>query len=358
MPRALTIHQVEGKPGKVYYPLSLDDVPPPTPRPNELTVQMHACALNHRDLFIRQHLYPKTTFSVPLLADGMGIVSAPSSSPLLHKRVILTPGYGWDSDPAGPESEYAILGGTSTCPIGTAQDVVCVPSGEVEEVPEHLSNVEAASLPLTGLTGWRALVTKSGNAQPGRNILVTGIGGGVALMILLFGVAKGCKIWVTSGSEEKIAKAREMGAQGGVIYKEDGWEKKLLKMLPKERPLFDAIIDGAGGDIINKAAKICKVGGVVVQYGMTLSPKMDWSMNAVLKNIDLKGSTMGSRKEFKEMVQFVRETKITPVVSRVVKGLDNINEIDELFVSMKKGSQFGKLVVEIVPERGSSPSKL
>ena len=87
-----------------------------------------------------------------------------------------------------------------------------------------------------------------------------------------------------------------------------------------------------------------------MQYGMTVSPKMEWSMPAVLNNLELKGTTMGSSKEFKEMVAFVNEKKIRPVVSRVVKGIENIGEIDELFEEMKKGSQFGKLVVEIQGE--------
>lgn len=91
-----------------------------------------------------------------------------------------------------------------------------------------------------------------------------------------------------------------------------------------------------------------------MQYGMTTSPKMDWSMPAVLKNIDLKGSTMGSRKEFHEMITFVNEKKVVPVVSRVVKGLDNLKEIDTLFDDMKKGSQFGKLVIEIKAEKDKS----
>lgn len=89
---------------------------------------------------------------------------------------------------------------------------------------------------------------------------------------------------------------------------------------------------------------------------MTVSPKMEWSMAAVLKNIELRGSTMGSRKEFKEMVEFVREKKIGPVISRVVQGLDNLEGIDGLFEDMKNGSQFGKLVIEVVGK--GAPSKL
>lgn len=87
---------------------------------------------------------------------------------------------------------------------------------------------------------------------------------------------------------------------------------------------------------------------------MTVGPKMDWTMNAVLQNIELRGSTMGSRKEFHDMVAFVREKKITPVVSRVVKGIDNIKEIDELFEDMRSGTQFGKLVIEIQGDGSSS----
>lgn len=85
----------------------------------------------------------------------------------------------------------------------------------------------------------------------------------------------------------------------------------------------------------------------MVQYGMTVAPKMEWIMSAVLNNLELKGSTMGSRKEFKDMVAFVNDKKIKPIVSRTVKGIDNIKDIDGLFEDMKKGSQFGKLVIEL-----------
>lgn len=93
---------------------------------------------------------------------------------------------------------------------------------------------------------------------------------------------------------------------------------------------------------------------MIVVYGMTISPKMPWLMGAVLKNIDLRGSTMGSRKEFADMVEFVTKKNLRPVVSRVVHGLDNIEAIDGLFEDMKKGSQFGKLVIEFGKENEAS----
>jgi NADPH:quinone reductase-like Zn-dependent oxidoreductase len=274
---------------------------------------------------------------------------------LVNQDVILTPSRGWASAPEGPEDirRFATLGGSSSYDLGMAQDYIVVHEGEVEPAPAHLTAAEGAALPLVGLTGWRALVSKSGNALPGRNILVTGIGGGVALQVLQFAVAIGCNVYVTSGDEAKIAKARKMGAKGGVVYKNKDWDRTLLEMLPKDRPYIDAVIDGAGGDIVMRATRVLKPGGVISCYGMTVSPKMDWSMQAVMKNIELKGSTMGSRLEFKEMVDFVREKKIKPIVSRTVQGLDNLDAINGLFEDMRNGKQFGKLVIEINGEPGA-----
>jgi NADPH:quinone reductase-like Zn-dependent oxidoreductase len=265
MPKALVINKIEGKPGKVYYPLANIDQPTPTPGANDLIVSITAAALNHRDLFIRQALYGAIGFGVPLLADGCGVVTSTGSSPEAKKwqgkRVILNPGHGWKDSPDGPESKtgYAILGGTKLNPLGTAAEVLKIDASEVEEAPAHLSDAEAAALPLAGLTAWRAVVTKSGAAQKGRNILVTGIGGGVAVMALLYGVAAGANVYVSSSSEEKLEKARQLGAKGGINYKEKGWEKKLLEMLPKDRKKLDAIIDGAGGDVVEKGAKLLRV---------------------------------------------------------------------------------------------------
>ncbi|KAK5629864.1 hypothetical protein RRF57_005579 [Xylaria bambusicola] len=334
--------------------LQFNNNPKPAAGPGELLVRLHAAALNHRDHFQRQHLYPAISFEHPLFADGCGVVEAAgpktSSSFLIGKRVILTPSRGWDSAPEGPEGAFFTIGAHTGTDCGTAQDYVVVPETEVELAPEYLTTAEAAALPLVGLTAWRAFVTKSGNALPGRNILVTGIGGGVALAALQFAVAVGCNVYVTSGSPAKLERAKEMGAKGGVSYRDADWNKKLAAMLPRDRPYLDAVIDGAGGDLMARVTKLLKLGGIVSMYGMTVSPKMDWLMSAVMRNIELRGSTMGSRKEFKDMVAFVREHQIRPVVSRVVKGLDNMSEIEGLYEDIREGRQFGKLVIEIVSD--------
>ncbi|KFA65230.1 hypothetical protein S40285_01525 [Stachybotrys chlorohalonatus IBT 40285] len=354
MPRALTLTKIEGaKPGEVYYPIQIKDVPKPKPGPGEVLVRLTAAALNHRDYFIRRHQYPAISFTNALLADGYGTVieTGPDvkRTNLLNKNVVLLPLRGWDSDPNAPEdvTKYGVIGSTTLNDAGTAQDYIVVSEDDVEPAPSHLTPAEAAALPLAGLTAWRAFKTKSDSASPGKNILITGIGGGVALQALQFAVAAGCNVYVTSGDQQKIDKAKEMGAKDGVLYKGELWGKDLQKLLPKDRPYIDAVIDGAGGKIIYKTGRLLKPGGVIVQYGMTVGPKMDWAMPAVLNWTELRGTSMGSRKEFREMLTFVAKTKIRPVVFRTVKGLSNLPAIEGLFEEMSKGSQFGKLVIEI-----------
>ncbi|KAL4741506.1 hypothetical protein BDV11DRAFT_203424 [Aspergillus similis] len=356
MSKAIFLGKAEGKPGKVYYPLALKTLPQPTPQGTELLVKLSAAALNHRDMFLRQHLYPGITFDVPMGADGVGTVvgagpDVTNPGRWQGKRVILNPGIGWKDSLDGPEDPtgYKIMGGTKFYDKGTLQDYITIDESEVEEAPEHLSDAEAAALPLAGLTGWRALVVKAGERNTGKGaaVLITGIGGGVALISLLFAVARGADVYVTSSSEDKIRKSIELGAKGGVNYKEDGWEKKLLGLLPEGKKNFDAVIDGAGGNSVEKSVKLLKAGGVLSVYGMTVSPVMPFLMQAVLKNIDVRGSTMGSRKEFKDMVEFVKTHKVRPVVSRVVQAeLSDVAALDGLFQDMKDSKQFGKLVIE------------
>lgn len=375
MPRALTLYAPEaGRPGKVYYPyvttvamspritagltrpqyrLQIKNVAKPKPGPNEVLVRLKAAALNHRDLWARRHLYPALSLENPLLADGAGVVIETGAdvkrTHLLNKPVILTPMRGWESDPLSPEDphRFAVIGATLLCDDGTGQDYLAVHEDEVELAPQHLSPAECAALPLCGLTGWRALVTKAGVTGPGKNVLITGIGGGVALQVLQFAVALGSNVYVTSGDQAKIDKAIAMGACGGVNYKESRWGYGLLEQLPDDHAFIDAVIDGAGGNIVNEIGPIVRPGGVIVQYGMTVGNKMDWHMRAVLANLELKGTTMGSRKEFRDMVAFVAKHKIRPVVSKTVRGLDDLDAIETLFTEMQKGQQFGKLVIEI-----------
>ena len=273
----------------------------------------------------------------------------------------------------GPEDpNFSVIGGAAATTAGTASEYQVVPEDDLELAPPHLSPAEIAAFPLVGLTAWRALVTKadvtkivaSSTVPP--HVLVTGIGGGVAIAAAQLAVAHGCRVYVTSGDPAKLQRAvSELGVSGGVSYRDADWDKQLLKQLPKERPYFDAIIDGAGGDIVKRGCRLLRTGGVISSYGMTVAPKMDWLMSAVLRNIELKGSTMGSRVEFRDMVAFFRDKKIKPVVSRVVYGgltEANLPAIETLFDDIKAGRQFGKLVLSFDQEPSGSgadsPSKL
>ena len=255
-----------GKPGQVYYPLSLDEVPKPSPKGTEVVIKIHAAALNHRDLFIRQHLYPGIAFGVPLLADGCGTVVAVGTDAdprWKGKRVVINPGLGWKDSVEGPEDKdgYKILGGTKTNANGTLQEYLCIDQGELEEAPEHLSSVEAAAFVLTGLTAWRAVVSSAVSiiSSPAKTS---------SLRVLA--VASPCSLWnlpkqqaPTSSSvvevKRRSRKAVALGAKGGVNYKESGWDKKLFQMLPAGNKQLDAIVDGAGGDVVSVGAKLLKV---------------------------------------------------------------------------------------------------
>lgn len=316
-------------------------------------MRISAAALNHRDLFLRHDLYPQPRFGVAMGSDGAGVVvdMGPQASGLwMRQRVVINPGQGWVSHAEAPESSKGYLTlGASPAGTGTLQQYMLVEEADVASAPEHLSDAEAAAIPAAGLTAWRGLMVRSQNAVAGRNILIPGIGGGVALWVLHFAVALGCRVYVTSSSQDKLRRAKELGAAGGALYTEPGWESKLLALLPAERSSFDAIIDGAGGDIVKSGVKLLRNNGTIVSYGMTVGPTMPYTMKALVRNVQVVGTTMGSRKEFLDMMQFIRTHKIQSNVSQVVRGLkvEVADEIEELFRILDKGSQFGKLVVQV-----------
>ncbi|CAO3621826.1 unnamed protein product [Cunninghamella echinulata] len=321
------------------------------PNSDEAVVAIQAAALNHRDVRILKGQYPAISPGSTIGADGVGIIQKITDGSFkLGARVLINPGRGWIKDSRGPEGGYLILG-LLPC-IGTLTDTVNVETEELVACPEHLSTTEAAALPLAGLTAYRALFTK-GKVQKGDHVLVTGIGGGVALFALQFAVAIGAHVYVTSSSPKKIQKAIEIGAIGGVNYKDANCISELKKLLNGN--LLSAVIDGAGGTLYNQYAKVMRTGGIIVNYGQTTGGSgVNFSMVNVLKNIDLCGSTMGSRQEFKDMVAFVNQYKIKPIVSHVWQGLTE-NSIHEAINTMRNGDQFGKLVLEINGSRPGTP---
>ena len=200
-------------------PLELTDREVSTPQAGELFIRLKAAALNRRDYWITQGMYPGLKSDVIQGSDGAGIVEAVGSTEdadWLGEEVIINPGLNWGEDQEVQSTSFHILGMPQD---GTFAQAISVPVENVFLKPSHLDWQEASALPLAGVTV-RA-VTKGGYSHD--TVLITGIGGGVATMALKFCVASGAKVLVTSSSPEKIEKAAELGATAGFLYSESGW---------------------------------------------------------------------------------------------------------------------------------------
>ncbi|KAG5644403.1 hypothetical protein DXG03_008570 [Asterophora parasitica] len=346
--KALTVKKSPSQRDSLYHDAILENKPVPTLKKGEVLVRIGAAAFNHRDVWIRQGQYPRVAFGGVFGSDGAGTVVAAydTNDPLLNTRVFLTPSRGWETHPDAPESKFGILGGVVFPTLGTFAEYVAVERDQVIPSPQHLDDIHASAWPLGGVTAWRAAIV-NGLVSAGHNVLITGIGGGVALIALQLCIAKGASVYVTSGSREKILKAVSLGAKGGVNYKDKDWPAQLAALLAKDKNgsgELDAVIDSGGGEIAVQTGKILKEGGRVVCYGMTANPKISFTMREVLKNQRLIGSTMGSHQDLIDATDFLAEHRIVPVVSHVFDGLESA---EQGFEVMKRGDQFGKIVLKI-----------
>ncbi|KAF8643535.1 hypothetical protein AX16_008979 [Volvariella volvacea WC 439] len=395
--KALIVRKDSSGRKPVYYDAVIVDRPVPQLSPGQVLVKIGAAAFNHKDVWVRMAKYPKVVDGSVFGADGAGTVVAsgdPNDS-LVGQRVFLTPMRGWKAHPDGPESLFGIMGNGPLPPIGTFSQYVIVERDEVIRTPDHLDDVHAAAWPLAGLTAWRAAIVNA-KVQPGDNVLITGIGGGVAIVALQLCVAQGANVYVTSSSQEKIDKAIALGAKGGVNYKDKNWAEQVNKLLLAHAPSsggkteFDSVVDSGGGNISGQMSQYLKHGGRIVCYGMTAEPKITFTMREVLKNqqligalypplplsitsnllhpthpivplfhptspnptpprSSLLGSTMGSTQDLISATHFLSKHRIVPVVSHILQGLESAEEGFEL---IKRGVQFGKVVVKVDVDAG------
>ncbi|KAL1689616.1 hypothetical protein GGG16DRAFT_57425 [Schizophyllum commune] len=341
--RSVIIQKQASAKKPVYHDAVIVEREIPALQRGEVLVRMSAAAYNHREVLTHiAGLYPGIHFGATFGADGAGKSPVASACALL-KRVFLTPMRGWKSDPEAPEGKFATLGGGRYPPIGTFSEYVVVERDEVIPSPSHLDDVHAAAWPLAGLTAWRAAIVNA-NVQSGHRVLITGIGGGVAITALQICLAQGATVYVTSSSADKIKRAVELGAKAGFNYRDEGWAKQLGAALKKEGAVLNSVIDGSGGDILTQTTAVLKHGGRVVVYGTTAAPIIPMTMPAVLRNQKLIGSTMGSRKDLEDATTFMAKHKIVPVVSDVLDGLD---AVEQGFDLIKRGGQFGKIVIDL-----------
>ncbi|SOD95817.1 zinc-binding dehydrogenase [Spirosoma fluviale] len=328
-------------------PIQLVDAPTPTAGPGQMLIKLKAAALNHRDVFVQQGLYPGIKLPAILGSDGAGVVDEVGEGVDAGWRgqaVIINPGLHWGPNPRFYGPNFRILGMPDN---GTFAEYVVVDEAYVHPKPNHLSFEQAAALPLAGLTAWRALMTRAGLQTAGNSekVLVTGIGGGAALFALQFAVGAGAEVWVTSGSEEKLARAATLGATGGVNYREPDWDKTLMTRTGGERKgYFDVIIDSAGGPGFAKLIDAAAAGGRIAFFGGTTGNITDIMPPKVFfKQLSIFGTTMGTESEFVDMLSFVNDKKIVPIVDEVFP----LTHVPEAMKKMDTGQQFGKIVINI-----------
>ncbi|MBX2840615.1 MAG: zinc-binding dehydrogenase [Flammeovirgaceae bacterium] len=306
---------------------------------SEVLVKLKAAALNHRDVWVQKGLYPGMKLPCILGSDGAGTVEKVGrfvSNEWFEKEVIINPGLNWGENALVAGKEFNILGMPKD---GCFAEYVKIDQKYLYEKPLHLNFAEAAAIPLAGVTAYRALFTQS-NLKKGEKVLITGIGGGVAIQTLLFARVLGCEVYVTSGSDEKIRKAVSLGATGGINYKLENWHKALFK----EAGNFDVIIDSAGGENFGKLIDLAAPAGRITFYGGTSGNIGNIIPSKVFfKQLTIKGTTMGSSEDFQLMVDFVNQNKIKPVIDQVFP----IKETEAALTKMENGDQFGKIVVKI-----------
>ncbi len=312
----------------LHQPLDFQEVALPHPGKGETLVELRTAALNHRDVWITKGQYAGIKFPSILGSDGAGECGG--------KAVLIDPAFDWGDNPAAQGKNFNILGLPRD---GTFAAAVAVPRRNLHIIPAHLDYTQAAALPLAGVTAWRTLFTRC-QLKKGEKVLISGVGGGVALFALQFAIAAGAEVWVTSGSASKIEKVVRLGAKNGVNYREAGWDKQLKQ----DAGGFDVVIDSAAGDGFAALVGLCNPGGRVGIYGGALGKIDGISPQLVFwKQVSILGSTMGTAADFKRMLAFVTKHEIKPVVDRTYALADG----NSALAHMKAGDQFGKIVLTL-----------
>lgn len=306
---------------------------------SDVLIRIKAAAINHHELWTLKEKNLISDTNIIMGSDGAGVIEEIGDDVKNFKvgdEVIINPSLNWGNNNRVQDKKFEILGFPTQ---GTFANYLNINEMYVHHKPSQLSFQESAAIPLSGLTAYRALFTR-GELEPDNKVLITGIGGGVALFALSFAIASGFETYVTSGYENKILKALELGAKGGANYRQSSWAQELQKKVDG----FDVIIDSAAGTGFSELCELSGPGGRIALLGRTagqisaLNPKtIFW------KQLSIHGTTMGNKHEFKEMIDFVSLKKIRPVIDSVYSATD----INRAFEKMNNGEQFGKIVINM-----------
>lgn len=317
--------------------LHIQEVPLRAPGPGQVQIALRAAALNRRDVWIRLGKYAGIRTPCVLGSDGAGVIQAVGEgvdARRVGEEVVIDPSLSWGEGERLPGADFRILGMPED---GTFAEAVLVPAQNAVRKPPHLSWEEAAALPLAGLTAYRAL--RRGRLRAGETVLVPGIGSGVSTMVLMLARHLGAQVAVTSGSAEKLERARALGAAYAISHREPDWAARLVK----EFGAPDLAVDGAGGETFAACVAAVRPGGRVVSYGATAGACQLEVRRLFWKQLDLLGSTMGSPRDFRELVALTAAGGLRPVIDQVFP----LSEASRAFDRMERGEHIGKIVLKI-----------
>jgi NADPH:quinone reductase-like Zn-dependent oxidoreductase len=317
------------------------DAPEPKPGPGEIVVAMEAASLNYRDLMTVVGF--AGAFPLPLIpfSDGAGTVSAVGAGVTrvgVGDKVCPLFFQSWLSGPVTAESRFKPLGGPLS---GVLQQKMLLDAEGVSKFPAHLSFEEASTLPCAGLTAWRA-VTIEAPVGPGDTVLVQGTGG-VSIYALQFAKARGATVIATSSSDEKLARARALGADHLINYKTTpDWGRAAREITGGKG--VDVVVEVGGENTLNQSFDAARVGGHIVVIGVLggySSPVMIPLLFS--KNLHIHGISVGSREQFDDMAAHIAQWQMKPVVDQVFAW----GKLRDALRLMQAGGHFGKIVLDV-----------
>jgi NADPH:quinone reductase-like Zn-dependent oxidoreductase len=326
--------------------LQYEDAPEPRIKPNEVLLEVKACALNHLDVWTRSGL-PGVKIEMPHILgnDVAGIVREVGefvSWVSVGDEVMLQPGVSCGhclECLSGRDNlcrEYDIIGYRRD---GGYAEFVSAPAVNVIPKPQNLSWAEAAAIPLVTLTAWHMLVTRA-NVQPGEDVLVHAAGSGVGSMGIQIAKLRGARVIATASSDEKLAKARELGADEVVNYTGTDWPKEVKRLTDKKG--VDVVFEHTGAATWPGSIAALKTNGRLVTCGATSGFDAQTDLRQVFyRHLNLLGSFMGSKAELLEAMKFVETGRIRPVVDQTLP----LSEARRAHLLMEDRAQFGKLVL-------------
>ena len=322
--------------------LRIAERPDPEPGPGELLLAVKAVALNRRDLMTVEGSYnpkqplplvPCSDAAAEVLAVGEGVTRFAEGD-----RVCPLFSRGWLSGEPEREKLRSTLGGPLD---GTLAERMVVPAESAVAAPEHLTDEEASTLPCAALTAWSAVVTH-GRTRPGDVVLVLGTGG-VALFALQVASLAGARVIVTSSSDDKLARARELGAEGTINYrKEPEWGRR-VKELTGGRGA-DLVIEVGGAKTLSRSLHAVRMGGTIAMIGALAGGEAPLSVIPILmRQVRVQGVMVGDREGFEAMNRALAAHDLRPVVDRAFP----FDEVPAAFRHMASGKHFGKVVVRV-----------